>query len=252
VGIPAGFLTPTLFGFLMVLFRSTALCATAPLYGMKSVPARLRMGLAVVLAFVAFMGAGAPPFMAASRVEALIAGAAAETVIGLAAGMAARFAIDAAQAAGHIIATSIGLSFGATIDPQHGTESTAVAELLSMTALVALLATGVHREAIAWLCRSVVSIPPGAPLELAPLAGAVVTHALSAVALAVRMAFPVMAAVTFGHVALGVVGRTAPQLNISSVGFSVTILAGGAALYMTAPAIAEMAARAAVAALGAG
>jgi flagellar biosynthesis protein FliR len=54
-----------------------------------------------------------------------------------------------------------------------------------------------------------------------------------------------MAAVTFGHVALGVVGRTAPQLNISSVGFSITILAGGGALYMVAPTVAEMCARAA-------
>jgi flagellar biosynthesis protein FliR len=58
--------------------------------------------------------------------------------------------------------------------------------------------------------------------------------------------------VTFGQVALGVVGRTAPQLNISSVGFSITILAGGAALYMTAPTIAEIAARAASAALSGG
>jgi flagellar biosynthesis protein FliR len=47
-------------------------------------------------------------------------------------------------------------------------------------------------------------------------------------------------------------GRTAPQLNISSVGFSVTILAGGGALYLTAPTIAEMAARAVHDALGAG
>jgi flagellar biosynthetic protein FliR len=115
-----------------------------------------------------------------------------------------------------------------------------------------MLATGVHRDLVAWLCRSVISLPPGANLELGPLAGAVIAHALSAVGLAVRLAYPVLAAVTFGHVALGVVGRTAPQLNISSVGFSITILAGGAALYMTAPTIAEVAARAASAALAGG
>jgi len=123
---------------------------------------------------------------------------------------------------------------------------------LSMIALGAMLASGLHRELVAWLCRSVIHVPPGASLDIAPLANAVVTHALSAIGLAVRMAFPVMAAVTFGHVALGVVGRTAPQLNVSSLGFSITILAGGGALYMTAPAIAEMAARAATAALTGG
>jgi flagellar biosynthetic protein FliR len=123
---------------------------------------------------------------------------------------------------------------------------------MSLLALGAMLVAGVHRELVAWLCRSVLTMPPGAPVEIAPLAAVVVTQALAAIVLAVRMAFPVMAAVTFGHVALGVAGRTAPQLNISSVGFSVTILAGGGALYMTAPAIAELCARSARDALGAG
>jgi flagellar biosynthesis protein FliR len=245
MGIDATFLTPTLFGFLMVLFRAAGLCATAPLFGTKAVPARLRVGLAVVLAYAAFAGAGFPTLPGATRTGTLIAGAATETLLGLSAGLAARFAVDAAAAAGHLIAGSIGLSFGATLDPQHGTESTAVAEILSLAAVGAMVAAGGHREAIAWLCRSVVAVPPGASLEIAPLASAVVTQALGSVALAVRLAFPVLAAVTFGHVALGVVSRTAPQLNIGSVGFSITILAGGGALYLIAPTIAEIAARSA-------
>jgi flagellar biosynthetic protein FliR len=248
--MPAAFLTPTLFGFLMVLFRAAALCSVAPLYGMKTVPVRVRMALSVVLAYAAFAGAGFP--MYAGSMGGLVGAAIVETVIGLSAGMAARFALEAASAAGQLIAGSIGLSFGASLDPMHGTESTSVGELLSLITLGAMLVAGVHRELVAWLCRSVLTMPPGAPVEIAPLAAVVVTQALGAVVLAVRMAFPVMAAVTFGHVALGVVGRTAPQLNISSVGFSVTILAGGAALYMTAPSIAELCARSAREALGMG
>ena len=245
--MPAAFLTPTLFGFLMVLFRATALCSVAPLLGMKTVPQRMRMAIAVVLAYAAFAGAGSPMFHGGAA--ALITGAIIETIIGLSAGLAAKFALDAAGAAGHLIASSVGLSFSATVDPIHGAESTTVSELLSMLALAAFVAAGVHRELVAWLCRSVISLPPGASFEVTSLASAVVTHALSSVALSVRLAFPVLAAVTFGHVALGVVGRSAPQLNISSVGFSVTILAGGAALYMVAPSVAEIAAQAASRAL---
>jgi flagellar biosynthetic protein FliR len=84
------------------------------------------------------------------------------------------------------------------------------------------------------------------------LASAVVNQAVGAAALAVRMAFPVLVSVFFGHVALGVVGRTAPQLNVNSIGFSITILAGGAALYLLAPPIAELAARTAAAAFTGG
>ena len=243
--MPAGFMTPTLFGFLMVLFRSAALCSAAPLYGMKSIPMRLRLGLSLLLAYAAFAGAGFPRLATGGEVGPLVTGAFTETVIGLSAGMAARFALDAATAAGQIIATSVGLSFGATVDPIHGVETTSVGELLSMLAISAMLVAGLHRELVAWLCRSVVTIPPGVSVEIPRLAAAIVAHAISAVALSVRMAFPVMAAVTLGHVALGAVGRTAPQLNISSVGFSITILTGGGAFYMIAPTVAEMATRAA-------
>jgi flagellar biosynthetic protein FliR len=64
----------------------------------------------------------------------------------------------------------------------------------------------------------------------------------------VRLAFPVLAAVLLGHACMGVMSRMAPQLNLSNVGFSIAILAGGLGVYLAAPGVAELAARAAVAA----
>jgi len=251
----AGFLTPTLFGFLLVLFRCTALCSVAPLFGTRAVPARARMGISFVLAFTAFSGAGFPIFAPrGGAIGALVGAAAIETLIGFVAGLSASFAIDAASAAGQLASASMGLSYGSVIDPLHGADSTAISELLSMFSVAALVFSGMHREAIAWLCRSVAQLPPGATssVDVAMLASAVVNQAVSATALAVRMAFPVLVSVFFGHVALGVVGRTAPQLNVNSIGFSITILAGGAALYLLAPPIAELAARTAAAAFTGG
>jgi flagellar biosynthetic protein FliR len=252
----AGFLTPTLFGFLLVLFRCTALCSVAPLFAMKAVPRRARMGIAFVLAFTAFAGAGFPTFAprGGGAAGGLVGAAALETLIGLVAGLTATFAIEAASACGQLASAAMGLSYGSVIDPLHGADSTAIAELISMFSVAALVVAGMHREAIAWLCRSVIAIPPGATAGVDPtaLAGAVITQAISACALAVRMAFPILVAVLFGHVALGVVGRTAPQLNVNSIGFSITILAGGAALYLLAPPIAELAARTATAAFTGG
>ncbi len=250
----AAFLTPTLFGFLLVLFRCTALCSVAPLFGMKAVPKRIRMGLALALSFAAFAGANFPVFdpLGKSATGALAGAAVVETLIGLVAGLSARFAIEAAHAAGQIASVAMGLSYGSVIDPLHGTDSTAIAELLSMFSVAMLLIAGTHREAIGWLCRSVIIIPPGSEVDVNGLLGAVVTQAIAATALAVRMAFPVLIAVTFGHVALGVVSRSAPQLNVTSIGFTVTILAGGGALYMMAPHMAELAARTAATAFTGG
>ena len=164
------------------------------------------------------------------------------------------FAIDAAGAAGQMASASMGLSYGSVIDPVHGADSTAISELITMFSVAALVMSGMHREAIAWLCRSVIQMPPGATvgIDVASLASAVVTQAIASAALAVRMAFPILVAVFFGHVSLGVVGRTAPQLNVNSIGFSITILAGGGALYLLAPPIAELAARTAAAAFTGG
>jgi flagellar biosynthetic protein FliR len=236
---------PVAAGFLLVLSRAGALAATAPLYGMKVVPARVRMAVAVALAVVAFTAAGTPGFAAWERADALIMAFIVETVLGLAGGLAARFALDAAAAAGHAIGLGMGLGFGAVVDPLHGAESTAISELLSILALGIAVATGLHRDAVAWLCRSVIEAPPGARIALGPVAAGVVGEAAQAAALSVRLAFPVLAAVTVGHLGLGVLTKSAPQLGPANIGFSVAILAGGGALYLLSPMLAESAARAA-------
>ena len=253
--IDAGFLTPTLFGFLLVLFRCTALCSVAPLFAMRTVPMRARMAIALVLAFTAFAGAGFPMFAPpGGGTGALVGAALLETLIGLATGLSATFAVDAAGAAGQMASASMGLSYGSVVDPLHGADSTAISEIITMFSVAALVMSGMHREAIAWLCRSVIRMPPGATVgvDVTSLASAVVTQAIASAALAVRMAFPILVAVFMGHVSLGVVGRTAPQLNVNSIGFSITILAGGGALYLLAPPIAELAARTAAAAFTGG
>jgi flagellar biosynthetic protein FliR len=236
---------PTFAGFLLVLMRCGSLCAVAPLFGTRAVPARLRLGLAVAVSTAVYAAGGMPTFGGWGDTGALVAAALAETAIGLSAGLASRFAIDAAAGAGHAMALSMGLGFGAVIDPVHGGDSTAISELLTMVSLAVAVAAGVHRDAILWLCRSVRSSPPGSVVVFRDLAGLVISEALRSIGLSVRLAFPVMAAITFGHFALGLLGRAAPQLNLSNVGFSVAIRAGGGALYVVAPGAAEIAAAAA-------
>lgn len=241
-------LMPTAAGFLLVVMRCAALCSVAPLFGTRSVPAMTRMALALALAVSVFMGAGAPVFVDWAGLGALAAAATVETLIGLSAGLAARFAIEAASAAGHAAGLAMGLGFGSMLDPFNGAESTAISQILSLMALGVAVGAGIHRDAVAWLCRSVASSPPGAAIDIPALAAGVVGEAIRACALSVRLAFPVLAAVTFGHFALGLLSRAAPQLNLGNIGFSVAILAGGGALYVVAPGLAEMAANAARAA----
>jgi len=235
-------------GYALVLLRTAGLLVTVPILGARVVPARVRLGLAVLLSLAVFTGAGAPSVPAPPGLPGLFLGAAGETAMGLLAGLSARFVLDAALAAGQLVGISMGIGFAALVDPTSGAESNAPGEMLLTLAQLAALAMGIHREAIAWLARSVQVWPPGGDLPLQTLASHAVGQAVLGATLAVRVAFPVLAAVIVGYGITGILTRTAPQMSIASIGFSVAILAGGGALYLVVPHAAEMVARTTIAA----
>jgi flagellar biosynthetic protein FliR len=238
----------TLWGFGLVLFRTTGLCLTAPMLSARIVPARIRLAIALALSFAIFSGAGTPAVPVPASVAGLAFGAAVESAAGALGGLSARWLLDAALAAGHLAGLTAGLGFSALIDPTTGAESNGLSQLLYAGAQAAALSLGIHREAVAWLARAALTWPPGTTPALGALAAQVIGHAVLAIVLAVRLAFPVMAAVLLGHATMGVMNKMAPQLSLSNVGFSIALLCGGFAIYLSAPTIAELAARAAVAA----
>lgn len=241
----APLLQPLAVGFFLVLVRCTSLFLVAPIFSAKTIPALVRMGFAVPIAVAVFMGAGSPVFVGWDRTSALIPAVAMEVLMGVGAGLAARFAIEAALGAGSAIAIAAGVSFGSVIDPLHGAESTAIGDLLSYLTMAVALSTGLHRDAVVWLCRSVQETPPGSDFSVATLATRVVADGAASIALSVRLAFPVLAAVTLGHLGLGLVNRAAPQFNLSNIGFTIALLAGCGAFYLVAPGAAVLAAEAA-------
>jgi flagellar biosynthetic protein FliR len=235
-----------MFGFALVLFRTLGLFTAAPILGARMVPTRARLALSLVAALAAFTGAGMPTVPPPAQFLALALAVSAETVMGLLAGLAARFVLDAAQAAGQTAGLSMGLGFGALIDPASGAESTEMGQLMGLIALGAAVATGLHREAISWLAASVHTFPPGGDLGLSALLAHGVAQSMTAIGLAVRITYPLLAAVTLGHLTLGAISRAAPTFNLSSVGFSVAILAGGAAIFLVTPPAAQLCAQAAL------
>lgn len=241
-------LTAQGWGFMLVLLRTAGLLITVPILGARLVPARVRLGLALVLAFAAYSGAGSPAAPPPDGLTDLFLGAASETALGLLGGLAARFVLDAALAAGQLVGISMGIGFAALVDPTSGAESNAPGELLLTLSQLVALGMGLHREAIGWLARSVRLWPPGGPMPLERLASHAIGQAVLGVTLAVRVAMPVLAAVLAAYAITGILTRTAPQLSLSNVGFSIAILAGGGALYLVVPQAAELVARTTLAA----
>ena len=234
----------------LLFLRTAGLLLTAPVLSARVVPARIRLTLGVLLAWVVWSGAGAPAAPPPEHLGSLAGAIAAESALGLLAGLVARTVLQAALMAGQLASTAMGLGFGNMLDPTSGAESNVLGELVHTCAQAGAVALGIHREAIGWLARSAVAFPPGAGLSLRELMLKVIWESTGAAALGARLAFPMLSAVLLGHVVMAGLGRTTQQLNLGTIGFSIAIVAGGISLYLVAPSAAEMAARAAVAAFG--
>ena len=221
----------------LVLFgaRVGGLVLVAPVFSARVMPVTLRTAILVVLtvllAPVAKMHLTAPPALTPATILS-------ETLVGFAIGMGAAIFVGAAEAAGELLAIQIGLSGAAVVDPLTQTQGPALGQFLNLYAVALLLALNAHLVMLDALAASLQHLPVGTAVDLPSGAASLVSLGSTLFALGLRFAAPVVALVLIGNVALAVLSRAAPQLNILSLAFPVQIGLGlfafGAALPMIA------------------
>lgn len=232
VGVPAG----ALVGFCAALVRTTAWVTVCPPFNAPAIPMRIRIGLATAIAFVAAEdlrrtgGAtdGVDGLAAGSFIVALLV----QALAGLALGFAVYVLFSAIQAAGELIDLQVGFSIGAVFDPLSGAQASPIGRLHQMLALVLLLAMNGHVMVVAGYLRSVEAVPDGT-VDLAVL-GDELLHVLGAfMVAAIEISLPVLAALFCTEVALGLIGKAAPQMNIFVLGFAAKTVVAFALVGMT-------------------
>jgi flagellar biosynthetic protein FliR len=242
-------LLPQAFGYLLVVFRCGGLFVAAPILGSAAVPKRIRLGMALFFAMAAWAASGSHPVRLPHDLMELASAGISETLIGLCAGFAAKVALEAASMAGTLAGVGMGIGYGSMIDPNSGADAPVLSNLISTLALGTAVTLGFHREAILWLVRSVQASPVSGQLDLREMSAHMIRSCIEGAALGIRLGLPFLGAVTLGHVGLGIIGRTTPQIGLNSIGFTVAIFCGGTALWYFAPMAAHLAAGAAVATL---
>ena len=219
--------------FLLPFFRILALFSAAPVLSLRTVPARARIGLSVVLAATI-----APAVAAPVRVDptswAMLGFVAQEVAVGLAIGFAARLVFAAFDLAGEVIGLQMGLSYAGFFDPQGG-QGTAVGSFMNTTATLLFVTMNGPLLLIAATLRSFATLPVGdVPFEFARRFDPVALGA-EVFALGLLIATPFLALILFVNVLLGVMSRVAPQLSLFSIGFPVTIGVGLVLLVLGLP-----------------
>jgi len=220
--------------FLWPLTRIMGLIAVAPLFGNASVPRRIKLGLGVMLTLVIAPTVPAMPEMEPASLPGLLI-VAQQLVIGLAMGFAMRIVFAGIEMAGEIAGLTMGLGFASFFDPQTRARSSAVSQFLALLALMIYLATNLHLVMLAALADSFTTLP----ITASPLNGQgmrqLVIWGGRIFSAGVQLSLPIVAALLITNLALGILTRAAPQLNLFGIGFPITLGVGFLMLAVSLP-----------------
>lgn len=209
---------------MLTALRVGGLLLIAPAWSAKVVPMKLRTALLVVFAVLLLPAARSTANMEALRITP--AAFLAESAIGFMIGMAGALIIAAAEFAGELMTNTIGLSGAAIFDPINNTQGAILQQFMQMLALVVLLIGSGHIIMLQAIAQSFVSMPLGAPINVGAGTHEMAIAAKSIFVTGVQFASPVIAVVLLMNLALAVLGRAAPQLNIMGVAFPLQIGVG--------------------------
>lgn len=234
ITLTSGEMNTWIAALLWPLTRILALIASAPLFGNTSVPGRVKVALGVMLALIM-----APAIPAAPSVDPMswtgLLILIQEMLIGLAMGFAMRIVFAAIEMAGEVSSLTMGLGFATFFDPLTQGRSSAVSQFLALVATMAFLAVNAHLVLLEALAESFFTLPIsaspisiGAPYEMVRWGGKVFSAGL-------QLALPIVAALLITNIALGILTRAAPQLNIFGIGFPISLGVGLLAISIVLP-----------------
>jgi flagellar biosynthetic protein FliR len=221
----------------LLLVRPGFLIMVAPAFGGAFAPTHVKVGLAVLLTLAMMPSVTVPETVGNVAVLLIVVR---EAAIGLALGLAARAVVAAAELAGHLSGFQLGLSYSAIIDPQSGVRNNLLAMLYANLAIIAFLLVNGHHAFLRALGASYERVPIGSGQVSGSLPEAVMEILGLIFVLGTRLALPLILVLIIVEVAMGLVSRVAPMLNLLVVGAPVRLAIGLIALGLMIPAVVRM------------
>lgn len=211
--------------------RISGLFMIMPVLGSSQIPARVRIGLALLITLVIAPSMDQMPVVDPLSLDS-IAIVLQQLIIGVAMGLLVLMAFNAVTVAGESIAITMGLGFALMNDPQNGAQVPVVSQFYLVLATLLFLSLDAHHAILILLHNSFTLLPVGAALpsdsiwQLLVWASTIFYGALA-------LAIPALAAMLTVNITIGIITRAAPQLNIFSVGFPITMTVGFFAIMLS-------------------
>jgi flagellar biosynthesis protein FliR len=197
----------------------------APIASESTIPRPIKIVLSVVLAFLMAPMVQIPAGLSIFSAAGMLAGVQ-ELLIGVSIGMVVQLAFEALTFAGQSISMTMGLGFATLVDPQRGAQTTVIGQMFMIVGILTYLAVNGHLVLLGVLADSFHTLPIGAAPIGKDFLMSVVLWGAHVFESGLLIALPAVIALVIVNLALGVVTRAAPQLNLFGIGFTITLLCG--------------------------
>lgn len=225
--------------FIFPFTRILALIASSPILGNRQIPVRIKVSLALLLTVIIAPTLATQPNVDPASGPGFIV-LLQQIMAGLAIGFTMRLIFIAIEMSGELIGLQMGLGFASFYDPLNASFTPVVAQFIGLIAALAFLSMDGHLYMLAALADSFQTFPissakPSATAlhTMAAWGGSIFTHAL-------QLSMPVIGALLITNLALAILTRSAPQLNIFQIGFPITLAIGFATLLLSLHYLAPM------------
>ena len=209
--------------FMLVLSRVAGIFAALPVFGGKVLPTRIKALIVLMITLVCFPALSvALPQMPSDAISLALL-ALSEVMVGLTLAFITQIIFAAVEFSGQIIGMQMGLTISSILDPTRGTQVQIMSVVQTLFATLLFLSLNIHHMFIRAIMDSFNVIPLGGWRLSGELVNFLVMRTADIFIIGIRLAAPVMVALLLATVALGIMARAFPQMNIFMISLPLNV-----------------------------
>jgi flagellar biosynthetic protein FliR len=223
--------------FGLILLRMIAFVISSAVLGSPNISAPLKLLLSIVLCVLIYPTVHVVPADLASVTDNLILLSARELMIGVTLGFLTRLFFFTIGMTGELVSISIGLGAAQIFNPLMGNNSNTIEQFYNTLATLIFFAINGHHLLISGIAQSYELIPLAQmKLSVGPYAE-ITTFAQDMMLMGIKMCAPILAAILVTNLAMGVLGKAVPQINVLVTSLPVTLMLGFVLMFLCIPLI---------------
>lgn len=223
----------SLLKYLLILFRCLGFMLITPVFGRREIPVQAKIGLAALLSIIIYPFV--PDISFSSNLWILAASILKEFMTGITMGYGVFLLFSSLYLAGEIIDMEMGFGIVNVLDVQSNTQVPLMGNYFYILTILLFLTANGHHVLISAILKSYDMMPLGEAVFQEGLLNNIIANFKDMFFLGIKVALPVVSIIFLTDLALGIIARTVPQMNVFMVGLPIKITVGFISMIMVFP-----------------